>query len=128
MSIQILFDKENSTTEVITGTSAEVLFALDVSSDTRRAERGDLEFIIDITAFTSGDFTPTLVGADDAVLTGNAVVYLTGRALDAAGVSAIAVPQDLVGHDFIGILTVAEAHAGTVTTHVQSTQMRQKGR
>lgn len=128
MSINIQFDKENSTINVITGTSAEVLHAQDVSSDTRRAELGDMEFIINITTFTSGDFTPTLVGADNAALTTNAVVFLTGRALDAAGVSVIAVPQDLTGKDFIGILIVAEAHAGTVETHVQSTQSRQRGR
>lgn len=127
-TIHILPDLENSTTNVITGSAAEVLHAQDVSDDTRRPERGDMEFVIDITAYTSGTITPTLVAADNAALTTNAVVYLTGRAFVAVGTSIIHVPQDVIDKDFIGILTVAEAHAATVTTRVQSSQMRQRGR
>ncbi len=127
-TLHILPDLENSTTNVITGTSAEILHAQDVSSDQRRPERGDMEFVIDITAYTSGTITPTLVGADNAALTTNAVVFCTGRAFVAVGTSIMTVPQDLNNKDFIGILTVAEAHAATVTTRVQSTQMRQRGR
>lgn len=128
MSLQILFDAENSTTNVITGSAAEILHAQDVSADQRRPELGDMEFVIEISVYTSGTFVYTLVGADNAALTTNAVVFLTGRSFTATGTSIIHVPQDLNNKDFIGILTTAVAHAGTTITHVQSTQMRQRGR
>ena len=124
----ILPDLENSTTTVLSASSAQVLHAQDVSSDTRRPERGDMEFVVDITAYTSGTIVATLVAADNAALTTNAVVYLTGRSFTAVDTFIIPVPQDVIDKDFIGLLTTAVAHVATVTTRVQSTQMRQRGR
>ena len=128
MSVNIQFDKENSTINVVTGSAAEVLHAQDVSDDQRRPELGDMEFIVNITAYTSGNIVTTLVGADNAALTTNAVVHSTHRTLTATGLLVIPVPQDLSNKDFIGILTTAVAHAFTSETHVQSTQSRQRGR
>jgi len=128
MSLHLMFDQENSTTNVITGSSAELCHSIDISADRRRVERGDIEFVCNISAYTSGNFVFTLVAADNAALTTNAVVYGTYRTLAATGTVVIPVPQDIVDKDHIGVLTTAVAHAGTVITHVQSTQMRNRGR
>jgi len=127
--LNILFDKETAVEQSIAGAAADVLIALDLTHDPERVLRGDIELVLDIQTYTSGDFTVELVTADNAALSTNPVVEATYRTLTAAEILVVPVPQSVTNDkDFVGLRLVAEAHEGDVVAHAQSLQLRNMGR
>jgi len=128
MSIQIMRDKQTEKTVVISGSSAVVLNAIDLE-DPERVIRGDIEFVVQITDYNSGEAHIDLTTADDIDLSVNAISEYVSRQVLQNDTLVMVVPQSVTaGKKFIGLVQRAVAADLTVTSHAQSIQMRNMGR
>lgn len=127
--LQILQDKETRVDTAVAGAALTTLIALDITNDNDRVIRGDIEFTLNLTNYTSGAFVYELVTADDAALVTNPVSEAIYRSIAAEEIIVIPVPQSITeAKNFVGVRATAVAHVGDVVAHAQSLQLRNKGR